>query len=167
VALLTCYTANINRDTEKRRKPFPITDFLVYGEVSEKQQPPAAAGAAMLELVKREQFPSFALAFFTELKQSGQGAALPPRLVWAADDALLLAPYRVDAQNWGGMLIAENSAAGENRCFWSETGDQCWMTVPADVAEMGEVVAVEGSILPIVGFQSSSDSESLQLQPSS
>lgn len=159
IAVLTTLTANINRNTKAQNKPFKLNDFLCWSDVSEDEQPPAAAGAAMLEMIQRKQFPSFALAFFSELKAAGKGQSLPPRLIWAADDALLLAPYRVDQSRWGGFLIAAKGSSGQERMFWSEDGDSIALTVPDYVAERGAVMAEEGAVLPIAGFPDAFDSE--------
>lgn len=158
IAVLTTLTANANRDTKKRPNPFRLSDFTCFAEVAEQSQPPAAAGAAMLELLKREQFPGFGLTFYSELKAAGKDQPLPPRLIWAAEDAMLLAPYRIDASAWGGFLIAEKAASGQPRDFWNEHGDSVTLVVPDDVARMGAVVAVEGARLPIAGLPSPSDS---------
>ena len=166
VAVLTTLTANINRNTKAQTKPFKLTDFLCWADVSEDAQPPAAAGAAMLEMISRGQFPSFALAFYTELKAVGKDQPLPPRLIWAAEDALLLAPYRLDQSRWGGFLIAEKSASGQERLFWSEEGDSLSMVVPDHVAARGAVMAEEGAVLAIAGFPEPFDSEPPQLPQS-
>jgi hypothetical protein len=74
---------------------------------------------------------------------------LPPRLAWIGDDALLLAPYVVDAEHWGGFLIAEAEAAGQRRLLHSEDGETLELVIPAAVASAGAVMAEAGSILPI------------------
>lgn len=152
IAVLTTFTANLNRDPKKRPLPFSLSDFTCWADVAETSQPPAAAGAAMLELVRRDQFPSYGLTFFSELKAVGKDAKLPPRLILASEDALLLAPYRVDAARWGGFLIARAEASGLVRDFYSEDGNLVQLRVPADVRDRGSVVAEEGAVLPIAGF---------------
>lgn len=104
----------------------------------------------MLELLNRDQFPSWALTFYSELNAAGKGQPKPPRLVWAANDVILLAPYRIDGATWGGFLIAEASALGQVREFWNEEGDQLSLRVPADVPERGAVLAAAGQRLSIV-----------------
>lgn len=103
----------------------------------------------MLELIKLQLFPSFALSFYKELAQSADRSITPSRLAWIGEDVVLLAPFRVDAEHWGGFLIAEAEAAGQHRRLWSENGETLWVMVPESVATAGAVMAEEGSILPI------------------
>ena len=150
IAQLTALTANLNRDDKKRPEPYGLADFCLFGEVEEGAQPPAAAGAAMLELIRRNLFPSFGFGpWYPDLEKAGKDEPVPPRLILAAEDALLLAPWRVDAEHWGGFLIAEASSAGQRRAFYSENGDEVVLTVPAVIADRGATVAEEAAKLPI------------------
>lgn len=78
--------------------------------------PPAEAGAAMLALCEAEQVPGFALAFYDSLAAAGEGIAPPRLLALLADDALLLAPVE-HQDGWRGLLLAEDTAAGQVRAF--------------------------------------------------
>jgi hypothetical protein len=117
--------------------------------VDAEDQPPAAAGAAMVELERRRLLPSFALSFFKPLSKAADPTKTPARLAWIGDDVMLLAPYRVGADHWGGFLIAEAEAAGQRRLLRSEDGETLEVMVPPSVASAGAVMAEEGSILPI------------------
>jgi hypothetical protein len=103
----------------------------------------------MVALIEQQKLPSFALAFYKQLARSADPRQRPARLAWIGEDLLLLAPYRIDEGHWGGFLIAESEAAGQPRRLWSETGEVLWVQVPESVANVGAVMAEEGSILPI------------------
>jgi hypothetical protein len=108
----------------------------------------------MLALLEKGLLPNFAFngPWVQDLSAQGKGAAAPPRLCWAAEDAILLAPHRVDQAHWGGFLIAKASAAGAVRQFASEAGDVVTLAIPADAvptatftaAKAGAVLAIEG-----------------------
>lgn len=119
--------------------------------MAEKPTPPAAAGAALQELLRRDLLPAYAIGPWCEdLQRAGQGHELPKRLVLAAEDALLLAPWRPDADHWAGFLIAEHSASGQQRAFYSEDGDRVDLTVPAALIGRVAVAARAGAVLPLV-----------------
>lgn len=115
--------------------PPTLLDFCFWADVAEKPKPPGQAGAAMLALLERDLLPPFAMdgPWFAELEAQGRGATPPKRLCWAAEDAILLAPYRADAEHWGGFLVAQASASGQVRVFASEEGEEVSLRVPADV----------------------------------
>jgi len=78
--------------------------------------PPAEAGAAMLALCEAQQVPGFAMAFYDALATAGEGVTPPTLLALMADDALLLAPVE-QQDGWRGLLLAEDTAAGQVREF--------------------------------------------------
>jgi hypothetical protein len=80
------------------------------------QGPPAEAGAAMLALCEAQQVPGFAMAFYDALATAGEGITPPTLLALLADDALLLAPAE-QQDGWRGLLLAEDTAAGQVRTF--------------------------------------------------
>ena len=80
------------------------------------QGPPAEAGAAMVALCEAQQIPGFAMAFYDALATAGEGVTPPTLLALLADDALLLAPVE-HQDGWRGLLLAEDTAAGQVRCF--------------------------------------------------
>jgi hypothetical protein len=107
----------------------------------------------MLALLEKDLLPPFALngPWVADLSAQGKDLQPPPRLCWAAEDAILLAPYRVDAANWGGFLIAMASAAGKTRQFASETGEIVHLMVPADAVGQSFGAAKAGAVLPVEG----------------
>ncbi len=112
-----------------------------------------AAGAALMELVRRDLFPSFALGpWYEGLKAAAKGAAVPELLAWIAEDAILLAPFRIDATTWGGYLIAMDEAAGQPRQFTDPDGQPpVWLVVPPEIGAEEPVEAVPQARLPIAG----------------
>lgn len=146
--------AEANRNREARPEPFQLREFCFWADVAEKPRPPSEAGAALLALLERGLLPAFAMngPWFADLAGQGEGAAAPPRLCWAAEDALLLAPHRVDGGHWGGFLIAVRSAVGQAREFASEGGEVLWLRVPADAVEGRALAAAQGgAVLAIAG----------------
>lgn len=117
----------------------------------------------MLELVRLGQFPSFALGeWYDALQKAGKDEPLPPRLCWAASDAILLAPYRIDGFTWGGYLIAMEEAAGQEREFFNEHGDAVTLLVPPETGAAGAVAATEAAALSIAGSPGSQLPPALQ-----
>lgn len=111
----------------------------------------------MLALIDRKLFPSFGFGpWYPDLERAGKDQPVPDRLVLAAEDAMLLAPWRADAEHWAGFLIAEATAAGQRRTFYSESGDEVVLMVPESIADRGAVVAEEAAMLPIPQFDLSS-----------
>lgn len=146
---MTTLQANRARDPQKQSKPFDIQDFQFFRVDDDTPRPPAAAGTALVELERMGRLPAFALSFFKELSAVADPAHMPHQLAWIGDDVLLLAPYRIDEQHWGGFLIAEAEAAGQVRLLHSETDQQLALVIPASVATAGAVMAAEGLTLPI------------------
>ncbi len=120
-----------------------LSDFYVWGDLNEKPLPTSAAGAAMLELLQRNLLPPFVLdgPWLADLEAQGKNADAPKRLCWAADDAILLAPYRVSADQWGGLLIAKASASGQVRTFHSDTGESTSLIIPNGAVPRSAFVA--------------------------
>lgn len=114
--------------------PPTLLDFCFWADVDEKPRPPEQAGAAMLALLQRDLLPALVMdgPWFAELEAQGRDVPPPKHLCWAAEDAILLAPYRADAEHWGGFLVARASAAGQVRVFASEEGEEVSLLVPAD-----------------------------------
>ena len=117
--------------------------------MAEKALPSDAAGAAMLRLIELNLFPSFALdgPWIADLEAEGKNAEVPSRLCWAADDAILLAPYRADANHWAGFLIAKNSAAGQVREFFSEKAEAVSLMVPSDAVPPNAFAGAKASVI--------------------
>lgn len=70
----------------------------------------------MIALCEQRQVPGFAMAFYDALATAGEGEPLPSPLALLAVDALLLAPVEHQG-GWRGLLLAEDSAAGQERTF--------------------------------------------------
>lgn len=152
VAALTRLTALVHA-SDSAAVP-PLADYCQFRPEQPGEKPPVAAGAAMLELIRRRLFPGFALAFYDALYQVGEGQPIPQPLALIADDAILLAPRpRADRSGWDGFLIAEGPAQGQVRSFrWPDQApDQAavWLTVPRASSGGGAVWAEEGASLAI------------------
>jgi hypothetical protein len=127
----------------------PLAEFCFFRQQQPGDRPPSEAGAAMLELLRLDQFPGFALAFYEPLEAAGKDHAAPRLLALVADDAILLAPAAATG-GWRGFLIAEGTATGQAREFrWP--GDQqppVTLTVPAPASgSVGAVWAEEAAFL--------------------
>ena len=154
--------ASIHRDTDKRREPYKMEDFCFFlppKDEATADMPPAAAGAAMLALCELRQVPGFALAFYDALATAGEGTPPPQLLALLADDALLLAPVE-HQDGWRGLLLAEETAAGQERTFRLADDSQRLVTllVPSAPDAAAPAWAAADSWLPIA---QSLDSNSL------
>jgi hypothetical protein len=162
----------MNRDRTAGREPYRIEDFFHFppdvgaatSKTGEGAAPPAAAGAAMRELIRLQLFPSFALSFYAALQDIGDDEDLPARLAWIAEDAILLAPRPAPGDRWQGFLIAEDTAAGQVRRFQAagDDGLAAWLAVPAAPERGVAVWAAAGASLPI---QQSPDAPGEQSPP--
>lgn len=144
--------AESNRDRKAHPKPFELVDFCFFADRTEAPLPPAAAGAALVALLERDLMPGWAIGPWCQaLEQAADGHEPPARLCWAADDAILLAPWRADAGHWSGFLIVDRRAVGQERTFWSEAGLSVDLLIPATLKTPGAFLfAREGVTLPIV-----------------
>lgn len=107
--------------------------FLPPKEQDEAEGPPTEAGAAMLALCELRQVPGFAMAFYDALATAGEGIAPPTPLALVADDALLLAPVE-HQDGWRGLLLAEDTAAGQERSFRLADDPQRLVTLRVPIA---------------------------------
>lgn len=135
--------------TDVKKIP-PLMDYCMFRQPENGDRPPIEAGAAMLELIRQQLFPAFALAFYEPLSQAGHGKDPPSRLALIATDAILLAPEPGDGL-WRGFVIAEGTAQGQTRAFhWpGEPEPACWLAVPHASAGGGAVWAEEAASLAI------------------
>jgi hypothetical protein len=136
-----------------------LSDFFLWGQVGEEPRPPSEAGAALLALIELELLPGFVLdgPWMQELMTQGKGAKAPPRLCWAAQDAILLAPHQPDAEHWGGFLIAQSSAKGQTREFASEAGEVINLLIPDSLIPAGTLKAARANALLPVGGKTPAD----------
>ena len=126
--------------------------------MAEAPRPPSEAGAALLELLERNLLPGFVLdgPWLADLEAQGRSVTPPPRLCWAAEDAILLAPYRVDASHWGGFLVAQASAVGRVREFASEAGEVVALRVSSDAVQGRAFAAAQaGAVLVMASRENS------------
>jgi hypothetical protein len=149
IAALTQLTQNIHCEG----KPPPLDQFCFFRQQQPGERPPAEAGAAMLELIRRQLFPGFALAFYEHLSAAGRDQPVPARLAMIAEDAILLAPA-AGPSGWSGFLIAESVAAGQLRAFrWVDQpaeDSSLWLAVPSPASgATGAVWAEEAASLAI------------------
>jgi hypothetical protein len=125
--------------------------FLPPKNQDAAEGPPAVAGAAMLALCEQCQVPGFAMAFYDALATAGEGMPPPTLLALLADDALLLAPEE-HQDGWRGLLLAEDTAAGQERVFRLADDPQQLVTlqVPPAPDAAAPAWAAASSWLPIV-----------------
>lgn len=86
----------------------------------------------MLALLDQDLLPHFAIngPWVEDLCTEGKGVPPPNRLCWAAEDAILLAPWRHDDNHWAGMLIAAIGANDQVRHFYDENGRSIALKIP-------------------------------------
>lgn len=128
-----------------------LRDFLCFGEPGEQDQgPPPAAGAAMLELNRLGLLPGFTLVFWPALSEAGKGQPPPQPLALLAADAVLLAP-RMTGGGWSGLLLAEDTAAGQVRAFSTVDGEPAGELMVPLPSDPGAVVWTEEALLlPVI-----------------
>lgn len=112
----------------------------------------------MLALCEQRQAPGFAMAFYDALATAGEGTPPPTPLALLAEDALLLAPVEHN-DGWRGLLLAEDTAAGQVRTFRLADDPQRLVTllVPSSPDAAAPAWAAEDSWLPIAQFPGSTD----------
>lgn len=86
-------------------------------------------GAAAMELIKRELFPSWALFTYPELKKRAEDALPPELLCYQCEDAIILAPDINDG-HVSGMLIAAKTASDQSRTMVSPCGRSITVMMP-------------------------------------
>lgn len=105
-----------------------------------------------MALLDQQLFPAFAWngPWLEDLSKAGEGVDPPSRLCWASEDAILLAPWRIDRDHWGGMLIAAAAANGKISKFYDEKGLSVIMQVPDDAVPKGAFSAGNENAVLIV-----------------
>jgi len=121
----------------------------------------------MLALCEQRQAPGFAMTFYDTLATAGEGTPPPTPLALLAEDALLLAPIE-HHDGWRGLLLAEDTAAGQVRTFRLADDPQRLVTllVPSAPDAAAPAWAAEGSWLPIAQSPGSTDPRRELLPPS-
>jgi hypothetical protein len=118
----------------------------------------------MLALCEAQQVPGFAMAFYDALATAGEGVTPPTLLALLADDALLLAPVE-HQDGWRGLLLAEDTAAGQVREFRMAGDPQrvVSLLVPDAADAATPAWAAAGAWLPIA--QSAGNTPQLPAMP--
>ena len=90
------------------------------------------------------------MAFYDALATAGEGTPPPTPLALLAEDALLLAPVEHN-DGWRGLLLAEDTAAGQARTFRLADDPQRLVTllVPSSPDAAAPAWAAADSWLPI------------------
>ena len=129
IAYLAYQNAEINRDKKKRHRAFKPEEFYWYDDERLQNMPEPRFGAAAMKLVEMDQFPVWALFVYKDLKARAGDAFPPEVLCYQCDDAIILAPS-VDGNEVAGMLIATNTASGQNREMTSPQGQTILVRMP-------------------------------------
>lgn len=98
------------------------------------------------------------MAFYDALATAGEGTPPPTPLALLAEDALLLAPVEHN-DGWRGLLLAEDTAAGQVRTFMLADDPQrlVILLVPSSPDAAAPAWAAEDSWLPIAQSPGSTD----------
>lgn len=129
IALQTSLIANQNRDPKKRRNPFTWEDFAMYSSQKNENQADGRYGAAMLQLIKQNRMPPWALFCYKELAASANQEYVPAEPAFIAEDAILLHPVKKTG-GYEGLLIAAESAGDQTRVFTDSKGNRVTLRVP-------------------------------------
>ena len=92
IAMLAVQQAEMHRDTKKRKKPFTIEEFCLYGEATLKDMPDLRYGAAAKALLERKLFPYWALFIYKDLVNLSDTTVPPLELALIGSDCIILAP---------------------------------------------------------------------------
>jgi len=121
-----------------------MDDFFLYQPREERNIPTAVYGAAALELIKRKQYPPWALFVFKDLKEAASGE--PPALLgFIGEKALLIAPI-LKGNSVRCMLICNEQAYGQELLLTSPCGQSIKVYIPVLT---GRYTAVENIELEI------------------
>lgn len=146
IAVLAWQQAELNRDKKKKRQPYTLDDFYLYGNESNINAPNARYGAAAKKLIQMEKFPLWGLFVYKDLISQSENALPPDDLAAIASDCIVIAPIYEDFE-CSGMLIALESASGQLREFTSINGQVIQMRVPE---LQNKVNAIEDAVLKVL-----------------
>ena len=147
IAMMMLQTAEMNRDSKKRRKPYDIEEFFLYSDKERDSLPDPKYCAAAMALAKQEILPSWALFIYKDLKDNSVGYKPPELLAYIGADVVLLAP-EVDRDGCRAMLIAEKSASGTIKDLMSPCGRKIRVGIPSF---SGAFYAEEDVLLDVFG----------------
>lgn len=105
-----------------------IEDFYMYQPVETKNIARNAAANATVALINSKQFPGWALFCYKDLVANAGGPA-PELLAFICNDAILLAPEKVE-NGYRGLLIAMESSSEKVRQMVSPCGQTLVTRVP-------------------------------------
>jgi hypothetical protein len=136
----------MNRDKKKRRKPFELEEFYFYKSQENKDSVDSIYGAAAMELIKHNQFPSWALFIYRQLLERAEESVAPLLLCYQCDKAILLAP-QIQDRTCRGMLIAMEAAGRQILEMHSPCGKSIRLRMP-DVRS--KIIAEENCYLDVI-----------------
>lgn len=128
-ALLASIHVNSNRDPKKTPKPYSLYDFCFYHEKSAEESASVRYGSAMLQLVRKGKFPSWALFCYSGLGKNADPSYKPDVLAYQCEDVILLAPIKTEL-GWTGFMVARESASESVRTLVNEHGDVVRLSIP-------------------------------------
>lgn len=145
-AVLALQQAEMNRDKNKRRRPFELEDFYLYNLNEDKDRIDPIYGAAAKALIERGSFPFWALFAYKELSERAEESIPPQLLCYQCDSAILLAP-QFNEGTCKGMLIALESAS----LAILEMESPCGKKIRARMPEVNsKVIAKENCYLDVI-----------------
>lgn len=137
----------MNRDKNKRRRPFSPEEFYHYQDIASRDLPEPKYGAAARALIEKEAFPSWALFAYKDLSARADDALPPEFLCLQCEDAIILAPS-IEGCVILGMLIAAETASNQVREMLSPCGKRFVVRLP-EVS--GKFVAEEEAEARLLG----------------
>lgn len=137
------HQAEMNRDKKKRKKPFSLDEFYLYGEDANKDKIDPIYGASAVELIKIQAFPHWALFVYKELMERAEEGKPAEILSYEHEDAIIIAPT-IDGTTCKGMLIAKEKASSRVLEMRSPCGSIVRIKMPAINAK---VIAEENCYL--------------------
>ena len=127
-ALLCSLFVNSKRDPKKQKTPYKIDDFFLYQPQDAQDIPTGIYGAAAMKLIENNNFPTWALTFYSDLKKGAAGT--PPKLLaYQHQNAIVLAPV-IDGETIKGMLIADYAVSEQIIELQSNHGDMIRLQMP-------------------------------------
>ena len=131
MTLLTSLTANMNRDSKKKKEPYTIEDFYMFQPQSLRDVPSGSYGAAAMALVQSGNYPIWALFVYKALKESASGSP-PSVLALLCEDAMILAPREGETPGTiKGMLVGKETSSEAKRVMTSPCGEvEVYVSLP-------------------------------------
>lgn len=128
VSMIASMIANHGRDPKRKKTPFAMDDFYLYQPMADRNLPAGRFGAAAMELIRQNKYPSWALFCYKDLAANSSAPA-PSLLSYEGEDFLLLAPVKKDGY-LKGLLIAQETASDKIRKATSPTGEEVFLQLP-------------------------------------